>query len=294
MARRYARDNRGRFASVGATARGGRLATAAGNKRATQTKEIAGGKPAGTIGKSGRSAKPSNEQLRQMQADKVRLDRKASAASARMGNTNASPADQVRFHKEAQSARAQSAAISRTLKANPEPPHIYARGRALTGESMGKYKGQGRFSLYGKDRGKIERAKLPSAVRKPRGLQPSALTAKPAAKPAAKPKVSKAEKAVAAAQKRLRTKQYGSTANQSQNLLVDRRIASMTPQQYGAQQVRSARAMVRREQSALRNPLNANAPQSWRSTIENSLARYKREFAAAAADYRILKPKKRK
>jgi len=47
MARRYSRDNRGRFASggssgggggkVGATARGGRLRTAAGNKRATQT-----------------------------------------------------------------------------------------------------------------------------------------------------------------------------------------------------------------------------------------------------------------
>ena len=36
MARRYARDNRGRFSSTGATARGGRLATASGNKRATQ------------------------------------------------------------------------------------------------------------------------------------------------------------------------------------------------------------------------------------------------------------------
>ena len=47
MARRYSRDNRGRFAGggsssggggkVGATARGGRLKTAAGNKRKTQT-----------------------------------------------------------------------------------------------------------------------------------------------------------------------------------------------------------------------------------------------------------------
>jgi len=49
--RRYVRDNRGRFASVGATARGGRLRTEAGNKRATQTKEIAGGQPKGTVGK---------------------------------------------------------------------------------------------------------------------------------------------------------------------------------------------------------------------------------------------------
>lgn len=48
--RRYARDNRGRFATTGATARGGRLKTAGGKKRATQTvKAKAGGKPAGAI-----------------------------------------------------------------------------------------------------------------------------------------------------------------------------------------------------------------------------------------------------
>lgn len=57
MARRYVRDNKGRFASVGATARGGRLRTAAGNKRKAQTMKIEGKKPAGTIGKN-RSAKP--------------------------------------------------------------------------------------------------------------------------------------------------------------------------------------------------------------------------------------------
>lgn len=52
MARRYARDNRGRFASSGsgATARGGRLRTAAGNKRKTQTMQAKGDR-AGTIGK---------------------------------------------------------------------------------------------------------------------------------------------------------------------------------------------------------------------------------------------------
>jgi hypothetical protein len=52
MARRYVRDNRGRFSSTGATARGGRLRTAAGNKRATQTERISGGKASGTISKS--------------------------------------------------------------------------------------------------------------------------------------------------------------------------------------------------------------------------------------------------
>ena len=53
MARRYSRDNRGRFAPTGsgATARGGRLRTAAGNKRATVTAKISGGKAKGTISK---------------------------------------------------------------------------------------------------------------------------------------------------------------------------------------------------------------------------------------------------
>lgn len=51
MARRYTRDNRGRFASVGATARGGRLRTASGKKRETQTAKIKGGAASGTIGK---------------------------------------------------------------------------------------------------------------------------------------------------------------------------------------------------------------------------------------------------
>ena len=52
MARKYARDNRGRFApkGTGATARGGRLKTAGGNKRQGQTVQAKGGR-AGTIGK---------------------------------------------------------------------------------------------------------------------------------------------------------------------------------------------------------------------------------------------------
>lgn len=59
--RRYVRDNRGRFATVGATARGGRLSTASGNKRKT-VKASPGiadrmsSAPQGTIGKT-RSAR---------------------------------------------------------------------------------------------------------------------------------------------------------------------------------------------------------------------------------------------
>jgi len=49
--RKYTRDNNGRFASTGtgATARGGRLLTAKGNKRKTKTMEAGGAKAAGTI-----------------------------------------------------------------------------------------------------------------------------------------------------------------------------------------------------------------------------------------------------
>jgi hypothetical protein len=49
---RLTRDNAGKITSVGgegATARGGRLKTAAGNKRATQTAKVSGGRPAGTM-----------------------------------------------------------------------------------------------------------------------------------------------------------------------------------------------------------------------------------------------------
>ena len=51
---RLTRDNAGKITSVGgegATARGGRLKTAAGNKRATVTAKVAGGSQAGTISK---------------------------------------------------------------------------------------------------------------------------------------------------------------------------------------------------------------------------------------------------
>lgn len=73
MARRYVRDNRGRFASkgAGATARGGRLKTAGGKKRATQTMKASGAKPAGAI------------------KGKVKRD---PAAASRVGQSGAAPA----------------------------------------------------------------------------------------------------------------------------------------------------------------------------------------------------------
>jgi hypothetical protein len=56
--RRYVRDNRGRFASVGATARGGRLKTASGGKRKAQTRKLASSEAiSNTIPKAGNKRK---------------------------------------------------------------------------------------------------------------------------------------------------------------------------------------------------------------------------------------------
>ena len=125
MARRYSRDNRGRFASggssgggggkAGATARGGRLRTAAGNKRATQTTKAAAAKPSGTvagkvkrnpaaagkIGQAKAAAKPSRfsaedagnrkrnaERLKAMPKDLRRAERTARLAQREVMATN--------------------------------------------------------------------------------------------------------------------------------------------------------------------------------------------------------------
>jgi hypothetical protein len=98
MARRYVRDNRGRFASkgAGATARGGRLKTAGGKKRATQTMKASGAKPAGAIkgkvkrdpaaasrvGQSG-AAKPAAKRRRTISPEKTaRVAQRVNAVTA--------------------------------------------------------------------------------------------------------------------------------------------------------------------------------------------------------------------
>ena len=69
--RKYVRDNRGRFASVGATARGGRLKTAGGNKRATVTAKIS--RP--RVIKMGQGAKAAPKAAPKPVAQKPKLQR---------------------------------------------------------------------------------------------------------------------------------------------------------------------------------------------------------------------------
>ena len=82
--RSYARDNRGRFASTGATARGGRLKTASGNKRARQTMQAEGG-PRGTIGKP-KGLKPSA--AKPAASNRLEFDRAAALRRYDRANAN--------------------------------------------------------------------------------------------------------------------------------------------------------------------------------------------------------------
>lgn len=89
MARRYVRDRRGRFASVGATARGGRLTNLKGERYATETKAIAGGAPAGTVKAKPKSSKGAAEraylEIRAGKGGKRLSDRKVMEEMQRRG-----------------------------------------------------------------------------------------------------------------------------------------------------------------------------------------------------------------
>ena len=168
MARRYSRDNRGRFASggssgggggkVGATARGGRLRTAAGNKRATQTTKAAAAKPSGTVagkvkrnpaaaGKIGQQAKgvTRKDQLaaaskkRNAQADRIdakvkKLEGEYRSKDAAFYTQGAKPAGRDRMIAKSQQAaqlREQSAAL-RSKAANAEKMSQRVKGTAAS------------------------------------------------------------------------------------------------------------------------------------------------------------------
>jgi hypothetical protein len=161
MARRYARDNRGRFASVGATARGGRLATAAGNKRATVTARISGGKSGGTVAKPKGlrpqvAAKPSPPPKGSLAANKMEMAKGRSAVLSKQKDSlnkqlkavnaqikEAGPsAAAYRLEKlqiqsrlsETRLALGQSKAAARGDTASVNRPMAGARGKALNAE----------------------------------------------------------------------------------------------------------------------------------------------------------------
>lgn len=115
MARRYVRDNRGRFATTGATARGGRLRTASGNKRKAQTMKAATGEPKrGTIKRSTIKARrtekaQASNAAQKPQAKRQRTRRPTAAESRAKGLT---PISDIKARRAAESKASQAAGQS--------------------------------------------------------------------------------------------------------------------------------------------------------------------------------------
>jgi len=168
--RKYVRDNRGRFSSTGATARGGRLKTASGKKRAVQTvKAKTGGKPAGAL-----KAKPRSEGQKYAKRVQAGKDLKRSQSTARekkffaetQKRLDAAPLAQSRSGVKAKSVTANSARATgklarpvakgnirrtggrlgpkNTIKAGPKSPrtkmnraidNVIKKGKALKGSA---------------------------------------------------------------------------------------------------------------------------------------------------------------
>jgi len=206
--RRYVRDNKGRFASTGATARGGRLATASGNKRATQTMQAEGGAK-GTIGKpkglkptaakpaaSGVSAIPKGSVRRYAALERAASTRtqNAARASSRANSPFGKPSQrdaQARLALTEGGRAARAKATMRKLSNTPagQQPPTLPKARAV-GQRMkntlpggayfagnyklsgGGYRGNGRWSSSGKDLSRVKAAR------------PASTMAKMAAKPA--------------------------------------------------------------------------------------------------------------
>ena len=166
MARKYTRDNRGRFASSGggATARGGRLKTAAGNKRATQTMSAKGASgPAGTIAKGGNGVRGSV-------ARSLAATRKPAAAPAK-----AAPKATGRTRAEATAAykqriRPARAAAARMAPADKPLSMGGPRGDTILGRSFGQIQaaqqGAGRALNGGAITGKAQKPRATQGDRK--------------------------------------------------------------------------------------------------------------------------------
>ena len=115
--RRYVRDNRGRFATVGATARGGRLATSAGNQRATVTGKIEGAVPRSTVRPGRRRSKPAAPAVAAPSSSRQRV-----RGNFRPQNTMAKPPKtNARFGKDATQNLAAANQVAKAKGASLQP-----------------------------------------------------------------------------------------------------------------------------------------------------------------------------
>jgi len=144
--RKYVRDTIGRFATTGATARGGRLKTKSGKKRATQTvKAKTGGKPAGAIkgkikrdpgaAKPAARSKPTVARTSKAPTNKAKVAYKRARYDARSRNADLRGAD-VDERRMANSASAKLKNMQRrrsasTPKAGADAPRSKQKAREL-------------------------------------------------------------------------------------------------------------------------------------------------------------------
>ena len=216
MARKYSRDNRGRFASsgTGATARGGRLKTASGNKRATQTSQMTAAPRAGTVGKGGKvrgAVKPAaTAKPTQAPGSRIRGPKTGGVSRARLSGQKMNEGAGKRGAARQQ--RQQTMAIQRQMLGRVKPGKSAeplatggtlaaraslgrARAKAGSGASpaqRGAVTRAGTYLKASKERNRVavKGAKPGGTVAKPKGLKQGAVTARVRAK-AARPMASK-------------------------------------------------------------------------------------------------------
>jgi hypothetical protein len=220
MARKYTRDNRGRFASsgTGATARGGRLKTASGNKRVTQTSRMAAPTRTGTVGKGGKargSAKPAaTVKPAQAPGSRIKAPKVGGVSRARLSGQKMNEGAGKRG--KARQQRQQTMAIQRQMLGRIKPGKSAdplstggtlaaraslrrARAKAGPGASpaqRGAVKRAGTYLKASKERNRaaVKGAASRGTVAKPKGLKQGAVTARVKARAAAaKPAAAKAK-----------------------------------------------------------------------------------------------------
>lgn len=188
MARRYARDNRGRFApkGAGATARGGRLKTAGGNKRATQTMQ-ASAAPKGTIGKP-KGLKPGAVKAKPQTTAKTPLKRTGQRTAVPVMKTNTERGRQGIVSMSANAKQARRGAVAER-KAEKQA-RISERATGIVARRQGRremtYNPDGSFN---QSAARLNQTKEANSKRLQRWLTTRDPATKPVskAKPAAKP-----------------------------------------------------------------------------------------------------------
>lgn len=234
MARSYARDNRGRFSSTGATARGGRLRTAAGNKRATQTTKLSGGKPAGTVGKS-KGLKPGAIKPKAAATTPRQSSRRRRPTAEESRAAGLTPISDIRARQAAQNA-ARDASRTRRVQSNMSR----ARGQQVA-STQGKQRAP--FGRYSTIKNPAAEGSFPQMAPGRSGLGMAQAAKGRAAK---KPPMTKAEYE-AAAQKAWGTAPRASTskAKQSTDQQLDRliqRSGNLTRSKYGLSKAEATKA----------------------------------------------------